>query len=424
MPCATIYLATAAVQGKEAAMRRVIMIWAVMCLLSVSNAVSRTWFIKEDGSGDAPTIQAGMDSSIAGDTVLVAPGVYTEPVQSTTQGNSMIIVKPGIKLIAEGEGYAAVLDATRAGRVVYCGGAADSNTCVCGFKVTGGYAPGGFTFGGGILCHGSSPVIEDNWIIDNQGESGAGVGAAYNGAAPVIRRNVIEDNSTLGANGGGIICYYSGQAHIYENTVRNNFADHVGGGIFVYVNSSAVIRDNWIEGNSAVNHGGGVQANLSNIEATGNVIVGNTAYYGGGINITESASAIISDNTLHANEGAVGGGISLRPVGTKCPTVMLERNIIANSIGDGIYYECGSLTMQCNDCWGSTGSDYSGTSPGAGDFSEDPLFCDPDNSNFTLQTDSPCVDGYGCGQIGAYGVGCGPTQTETTTWGAIKAMYR
>jgi hypothetical protein len=35
-------------------------------------------------------------------------------------------------------------------------------------------------------------------------------------------------------------------------------------------------------------------------------------------------------------------------------------------------------------------------------------------------------DGYECGLIGAWGEGCscGPSETEPTTWGAIKAMYK
>ena len=39
----------------------------------VSNSRAATWYIKPDGTGEAPTIQAGIDSTAAGDTVLLAP---------------------------------------------------------------------------------------------------------------------------------------------------------------------------------------------------------------------------------------------------------------------------------------------------------------------------------------------------------------
>ena len=52
---------------------------AVACLIaSVSPLQADTWEITVDGLGDAPTIQAGIDSSASGDTVLVHPGTYFE----------------------------------------------------------------------------------------------------------------------------------------------------------------------------------------------------------------------------------------------------------------------------------------------------------------------------------------------------------
>lgn len=47
-------------------------------LLNPRTPSARTWHIAEDGSGDAPTIQAGMDSAAVGDEVSVGPGNYLE----------------------------------------------------------------------------------------------------------------------------------------------------------------------------------------------------------------------------------------------------------------------------------------------------------------------------------------------------------
>jgi len=48
--------------------------------LNPSPASSRTWKIQPDGSGDAPTIQAGIDSAAVGDTVSVLSGTYFEAI--------------------------------------------------------------------------------------------------------------------------------------------------------------------------------------------------------------------------------------------------------------------------------------------------------------------------------------------------------
>lgn len=82
---------------------------ALLCLIT-PDVDARTWYVTSDGTGDAPTVQAGIDSSIAGDTVLVACGTYYE---------HDILMKSGICLRGEG-GFppCAIFDAQQQSKLV------------------------------------------------------------------------------------------------------------------------------------------------------------------------------------------------------------------------------------------------------------------------------------------------------------------
>jgi parallel beta-helix repeat protein len=51
-----------------------------------SRVCARTWRVTTDGSGDAPFLEAAMDSAVSGDIVLLAPGEYTIGPISVTSG--------------------------------------------------------------------------------------------------------------------------------------------------------------------------------------------------------------------------------------------------------------------------------------------------------------------------------------------------
>ena len=56
---------------------RLLILSFMLSLFWPIGAFSRTWYVRNDGTGDAPTIQAAVDSASSGDTVLVGPGTYS-----------------------------------------------------------------------------------------------------------------------------------------------------------------------------------------------------------------------------------------------------------------------------------------------------------------------------------------------------------
>ena len=110
-----------------------------------------------------------------------------------------------------------------------------------------------------------------------------------------------------------------------------------------------------------------------------------------------------------------------------------ENTIIAFSRWGAAVAGAGTLPiLACCDIYGNEGGDWVGVIEDQyginGNISADPLFCDPENGDFTLHEDSPCAPftppNEECDLIGAWPVGCEVTAIHSTSWGGIKAMFR
>jgi len=102
---------------------------ALILALSFAHPLfARTWYITPGGTGDAPTIEAGFDSSAAGDTVLVACGTYYE---------SELYIKSGVVLRSEtGQPDCATIDGG-GGTILWCVNVDDA-TRIEGLTLTDG----------------------------------------------------------------------------------------------------------------------------------------------------------------------------------------------------------------------------------------------------------------------------------------------
>ena len=230
---------------------------------------------------DQPTIQAGIDAAVSGDTVLVADGTWTG------DGNRDIdFMGKAITVASENGPESCIVDcdATEVDhhRGFYFHRGEGRGSLLVGFTIEKGFVGGASASGGGILCEGASPVIQGNVIRVNtsdskdiQGEGGGGI--ACFSASPLISGNVISSNLTNGLNGGGIFCEDGSAPIITGNTIEGNIVNTYGGhGGGIYARRSLmVIRRNIIRNNDSGISGNCIYCQLCETEILGNQITEN-----------------------------------------------------------------------------------------------------------------------------------------------------
>jgi parallel beta-helix repeat protein len=359
------------------------------------------------------TIQAGIDAAYDGDTVLVAPGIYTGVGNRDMdfKGKQIVVMSengPEVTIIdCEGDS----LDPHRG---FYFHRREGSSSVVQGFTITNGYASGDWPqiCGGAILCDStSSPTIKGNTITGNTADDDGGGIYCYSSSL-IIDGNTITGNTA--SDGGGIYCYYYSSPTIGGNTITGNTADD-GGGIYCYYYSSPTIEGNTISGNTADGNGGGIYCdNFSSPTIDGNTITGNTAVYwaGGGIYCDYYSSPTIGGNTITGNTADLrGGGIYCSWYSS--PTV-LNSILWADSAGTGqeIYVD-GTSSIDVSY------SDIEGGWEGEGNIDADPLFVTGPLGDYYLSQPpcqpelSPCVD---AGHLGSVPEGTTRTDHVDDTW--------
>jgi parallel beta-helix repeat protein len=243
-----------------------------------------------------------------------------------------------------------------------------------------------FSGGGAITCYYSSPIIVDNTIINNESDDGSGGIYLYE-SSPIIRNNVIINNMAYSGN-GGIRCEYESSPMI-ENNI---FTENQGAAIACVSESSPSIKENTItENDCGISTDGayptivdniimnntdrGIQCNSDFSIIKGNMITGNN---GGGISGNFS-SLIIAGNTIAGNTADQGGGIYSWE-----SSLTVLNCILWDDSPEEIYSEGGDPVVVYSDVQGGWA--------GEGNIDDDPLFVDPENNDFGLLPDSPCID--------------------------------
>jgi hypothetical protein len=344
----------------------------VICLcFSTGSSIAAEWYVATSGSDISgsgtmndpfASIQHGINIASYGDTITVAPGVYSENINFN--GKGLVVRSPG------GPEQSIIEAQLPTSPIVQFSSGENSLTVLDGFSIR--YtddAPG-------ILCNSSSPEIRDCeiYLCSHSGEGG-GI-RCVNGSAAVIRSNRIYENTS--ASGGGIYCESSSPTITGNIFMYNNAA--TGGALAVNNNSGPEVSYNLFAYNESLQDGGAI----SNVSLFGPPLM-------------------VQYCTFYRNSsGGSGGALHSRAV-----YLLVEKSIMwEDSAATGGQEVFGipptPVIVSCCDISGG----WSG--PGSGNSSLDPGFCDVENGDFHLPEGSFLASyPYNNGNpIGAYGSGC------------------
>ncbi len=256
--------------------------------------------------GDQLTIQGGIDTAVAGDTVLVADGTYTGDGNRNIDFNGKAIT-----VMSENGAESCVIDCEGSTgnyhRGIIFQNDENEYSTIQGFTIKNGYNE---YYGAGIYCYYASPTIRNCTITENSADYGGGVACDH--ASPTISDCIFSDNTAeifdgWVSLGGGVFCTSSSSPVITNCTITGNMAGR-GAGICLLASSSAKIANCTITGNTGFQGGGGVYCHYSSPTISNCVIADNSAGGGGGIGC-EGSSPTITNCTITGNSARDGGGI-------------------------------------------------------------------------------------------------------------------
>jgi len=384
---------------EEASVRLVGLPLSISALLFTALALpahAATIVVDVGGSSAYATIQAGIDASTSGDTVLVMPGTY-----AGTGNRDIYFNGREITLLAEDGPQQTLIASNRYARgfILYQG---EGNSAVID----------GFT-------------IRDAGLWTSQGNNGGGI--YCRNSAPTVRNCVFDDCFAFGGSqmmygaGGGIYCEAS-DGMLVEDCVFASCRGLGGGGVYASGGEITLTRCRF-EDCSGYYTAGGVSLGpgcLSPISEC--TFVGCTSSRSAGALSVYQSMAVIERCTFVGNIGAQG----VVHFGQTSST--LQDCIIAFNDAAAVRCQTGA-NPEITHCviFGNAGGD-SLCGIHTDNLFVDPAFCDLAGGDLTLCADSPCLPsnnpwGESIGALGEGCLGCS-SPVEPRSWGRIKALYR
>ncbi len=434
----------------------------VVCIfgLLTGTATASTIYVDWNGGGDHTTIQEGITAASRGDTVLVAAGTYSGPLN-----RDITFAGKDVYLVSEAGADFTIIDCGNAARGFVFTGGETPDAVVEGFTVMNGYAPlndEGLRWGGALYCAGSAPVILDCSFVDCYAEYG---GAMYCGTSSLMAVVfcTFENNEAL-YYGGSIYCY-GADVDIAKSDFTGNEAGISGGGLCCKTGTLVYVSDCEFIGNTApdggaiyvgtfdnggtepeepsriyfcdfrhntATRGGAVFINgFTWVNAAGCEFDYNTAtLQGGGIYaLTDYTRSLSVQSCTFCFNGAEHGG-SIYSAGNYGFEMEITQSIFAFGTGGAAVQaeDYNSVAPSLCLAFSNVGGDQL---PDSRNLQVDPLFCGVLESDYYLCDNSPCLAtnhpyGFGLGAHASPYTTCEAcaAPVQEVSWGSIKAMYR
>ncbi|MDP8207380.1 MAG: right-handed parallel beta-helix repeat-containing protein [Candidatus Electryonea clarkiae] len=257
----------------------------------------------------------------------------------------------------------------------------------------------------GVSCLHTTLTISHCLIMNNENELMRGGGIWALDHANLIIENCIVKNNFGILDGGGLYFMEQSLGQVSNCIISGNVSEY-GGGVYCN-NSQVIIRDCIILDNTATAYGGGIYLYATSSHVVRCLIYGNDSdETGGGIQIRSAAPTVINC-TITGNHSVDGGsGIAL----DRIANASINNSIISGNENEGIRFENeNDGTIGYCNIYGNDGQNLAGDIPEGllthlyenfnhdscdvnYNISYDPNFIDPDNDDYYLLPESPCID--------------------------------
>lgn len=344
---------------------------------------------------DYPKIQHAIDASFEGCTILISDGTYTG------EGNKNLDFKgKPLTLRSENGPENTTIDCEGEGRGFIFDNKEDHRSVVSGISIINGNTERG----GAIYCGNATPLITNCFLSNNTADAG---GALYAVSVTIENCRIFSNTAR---NGGAVYFTFVGSDRsqsIVDCKFELNTADDYGGAIYIADVGYRPISRCTFYRNSA-NVGGGIYTYNGNVDVSQSLFNENSAHAAGAIRLGRDDSSIVNC-IFSKNSATVGGaitGFDANDVIANCTFYKNTATSYGGALSVSIDYSSEIPAVVNCIFWNNTpdqirnGSRYEpeltyscvqGGYTGVGNFHGDPLFVDPENLNFHLKTNSPCI---------------------------------